>query len=342
MTYRHYLLQLQPTWFLSRKRFESLGGYLNAPTNNTDETNSQKRTKIIPDTLASDGRESVAADADISSKQFYRLFHPSEILDTTISKGTIGEKRKKCSQNNEKSANTLRLAEDTRFFYAHLNAGGRLHLHRTPSPLVSYRHRFGMSQSSSTPRKLLLKLRAKAWEDMVFSGNSVWANGFAIWGAGRDGKDFLKALSQAAVSKVVCFVDVDQNKIERIKWYDNPALGGRRIPILHFSVLAKNVVAVDEVTFGKIDKKQRGEDCFDIAQSKHLLQTEQHNGSKQKSVSKTAIKNWKKESNESIDSEVLHQLPVVVCVAMYRTKGALERNVASIGRVEGKDLWHIM
>jgi hypothetical protein len=30
----------------------------------------------------------------------------------------------------------------------------------------------------------------------------------------------------------------------------------------------------------------------------------------------------------------------VVCVAMYRTGGALEHNVKSIGRTEGVDLWH--
>jgi len=71
--------------------------------------------------------------------------------------------------------------------------------------------------------------------------NTKWATlGFCIWGAGRDGKDFLKALSPAVASKVVCFVDVDEKKITEVKWYENPELdGGRRIPILHFSVLAK-------------------------------------------------------------------------------------------------------
>ena len=36
----------------------------------------------------------------------------------------------------------------------------------------------------------------------------------------------------------------------------------------------------------------------------------------------------------------LATLPVVVCVAMYRTHGILEKNVKSIGRIEGKNLWH--
>ncbi|GMH50520.1 hypothetical protein TrRE_jg12221 [Triparma retinervis] len=33
-------------------------------------------------------------------------------------------------------------------------------------------------------------------------------------------------------------------------------------------------------------------------------------------------------------------LPVVCCVAMYRTGGKLEENVESVGREEGVDLWH--
>jgi len=41
-----------------------------------------------------------------------------------------------------------------------------------------------------------------------------------------------------------------------------------------------------------------------------------------------------------IESECLTKMPVVVCVAMYRTNGILERNVAAIGRTEGADLWH--
>ena len=36
----------------------------------------------------------------------------------------------------------------------------------------------------------------------------------------------------------------------------------------------------------------------------------------------------------------LRDLPVVVCVAMYRSNGVLEKNVANVGRVEGFDLWH--
>ena len=34
--------------------------------------------------------------------------------------------------------------------------------------------------------------------------------------------------------------------------------------------------------------------------------------------------------------------PLLICVAMGRTGGALERNVASLGLVEGVDYWHFI
>ena len=288
---------LQPTWFLSKTWFESLGEYVEAPVSGSSYTD------------------------DVPNNNFYRLVHPSEATDPAT---------------NTTHTNTLRLAEDTRLFYAHLHAGGKLYLHRTQTPLVTYRHRSGMSQSSNTPRRLLLRLRSKAWEDMVYKNDTLpWANGFAIWGAGRDGKDFIKALSPEIAAKVVCFVDVDQKKIETVKWYENPnLLGKRKIPILHFSVLSKDSSKSLE-SFGHIDKKTRREDTFNIVSKKtepSQIETVAPRENKQKGKKKDA----------QIDSEVLQQLPVVVCVAMYRTNGALEANVKSIDRTEGKDLWHII
>lgn len=328
--------KLQPTWFLSKVWFDHLGGYLEAPTSNTAIKPKRAKTETASKEEAND--EGDSTDSDATNKQLYRLIHPSEINPTIAHDANVHEKRKMDTQ--ETSTNTLRLAEDTRFFYAHLHAGGRLHLHRTSSPLVSYRHRSGMSQSSNTPRKLLLKLRAKAWEDMLYHRNkgANWTKGYAIWGAGRDGKDFLKALSPEVASKVVCFVDVDEKKIEKIKWYDNPALAVRRIPILHFSVLSKSDMSSDQVTFGHIDKKC-GKHDFDII-SQHGVQLKEYTRNETQSLTKSTSNKMDKKS--SIDPEILHQLPVVVCVAMYRTNGALERNVASIGRVEGENLWHII
>lgn len=130
----------------------------------------------------------------------YRLYHPSEIRPTTTTTSTTTTSGVSGDDKVANNTGTLRLAEDTRFFYAHLRAGGRLSLHRTPEPLLSYRHRSGMSQSSNTPRRLLLQLRARAWEDAVFRGASApssaigvvddddgrhggrWSGGFAVWG----------------------------------------------------------------------------------------------------------------------------------------------------------------
>lgn len=302
---------LQPTWFLSKSWFDSLGGWLEAPTTN-EEMNKLKNTNSSP---------------------YYRLIHKSEIIEAAGSKVM---------------SPTLRLAEDTRLFYAHIRAGGTLHLHRTATstPLVTYRHRSGMSQSSSTPRKLLMKLRAKAWEDIVFFGNkgagnddeTVWSKqGFAVWGAGRDGKDFLKALTPEVASRVVCFVDVDYNKIEKIKFYDNPSIGVR-VPIVHFSELAKDP-GVCCTAFGRISKEKTAAavtDSFDTSHTQARIGCEEPRRKKAKTQSMPEAK-----LVSSREPSVLQDLPVVVCVAMYRTNGALESNVASIGRVEGKDLWHI-
>ena len=298
-------MQLQPTWFMARAWFEQLGGYVEAPPIALEESEqSFKRTKTQLDT---------------QRNKVYKLIHPSELEVSSAAANESSRKRKRPTIK-EASIDTIRLAEDTRFFYAHILSGGEMHLHRTATPLVTYRHRAGMSQSSSTPRRLLLKLRAKAWEDIVFKREGAWGAGFAIWGAGRDGKDFLKALSPTVAAKVVCFVDVDEKKIEQIKYYDNPDFG-RRIPILHFTQLAKNL---GESSFGKIEKKCN-EDTF------NLTRPTGEKGETGKGKTRPS----------EIESEVLHELPVVVCVAMYRTNGALERNVASIGRVEGQNLWHI-
>ena len=378
-------MQLQPTWFLSKAWLEHLGGWIDAPpavvsstSNSIDDDDERQQKKAKLDNP--DGDKSKKGDSNVvkhyeksidntkgseiirQQQHYYRLIHPTEMADSTVNNNNeqatnnIMEKRKSIDSIKPKPVqHTLRLAEDSRLFYAHLYAGGKLHLHRTPIPLVTYRHRSGMSQSSSTPRKLLLRLRAKAWEDIVFYGNnnhrssssttaSSWASGgFAIWGAGRDGKDFLKSLSPAVQSKVVCFVDVDEKKIDQIKFYDNPSLEVRiRVPILHFSVLAKNTISEQGTTFGRIDKKCGDQNFECLKQNNEQTSSDKKTGNLPHAKKKVSKTKKKKSQHDSIDPEVLQQLPVVVCVAMYRTNGALESNVASIGRTEGKDLWHII
>jgi hypothetical protein len=157
---------------------------------------------------------------------------------------------------------------------------------------------------------------------------------FVVWGAGRDGKDFVKALSNDARKRVYCFVDVDFKKI-RQGFYVNKDLN-INIPIVHFSLLAKakdrqEQLIHDGTRFGQIDKSRN-------KKGQQEEQGEQPKPKKPK-LEETPVASIKQVA-KAIDLNILTELPVVVCVAMYRTGGALERNVVAISRTEGKDLWH--
>jgi len=143
-------------------------------------------------------------------------------------------------------------------------------------PLLMYRHSDDNSNlSSKTPRKLIMRLRLKSFEERILreSGGN-WSDGFVVWGAGRDGKEFIKSLSPDLLPRVKFIVDVDEKKIAAGYHHRNRNI---HIDVKNFRV----------------------------------LQEEEFKG-----------------------------LPVVVCVAMYRTGGKLEENVRSVGRTEGVDLWH--
>jgi hypothetical protein len=303
--YRELTL-LQPTWMLTRSRFLTLQGYMEAP-------------------------------------------HPN---DTRTLQEYLVEKKYNGDKNNDNSDNqdqdnvlhlvhadfetlaTLRVAEDLRFFHAHMAAQGLLRLHRTAEPLLTYKHcSKNLSQSSQTPRRLLLYLRARAFERRVLQTDPIWQRhdgAFCVWGAGRDGKDFVKALSPEMRRRVYCMVDVDDKKIEG-GYYVNQYIDVK-IPIVHFSLLAVDPDVRQrlqhaleqgiEPGFGKIDKSKP---------SKVLPETVPPPRKKRR-VHAVAP--------GVLDLAMLPVLPVVVCVAMYRTNGALEQNVKTIGRTEGKDLWH--
>lgn len=136
---------LQPTWCMLRSRFELLGGYVDSKNHSASE--SKKITKVKNDN-----------NEEQDGFEILRLIHPDE------------------------TQKTLRLAEDLRLFHAHLHAGGQLRLVR--QPLLTYRHRCGLSQSSQTPRKLLLQLRVLAFEFTVLQKKKEWSK-FIVWGAGR-------------------------------------------------------------------------------------------------------------------------------------------------------------
>jgi len=287
---------LQPTWIMTKSRFQKLGGYVEAPHPNQ----------------VGDGWSIKAEEETLKSKYgIFRVVH--ETYDTPQS---------------------LRLAEDLRLFHSHLLSDGLLRLHRTEQPLVTYRHRAGMSQSSQTPRKLLMHLRVLAFEQAVLRSDPLWSGPFIVWGAGRDGKDFVKALSEDARKRVHCFVDVDDRKIDA-GYYDNKDMN-IRIPIVHFSWLSNDRAESDgEVLFGRIDKKRNVQPGASGEESskKRKVEIDKESSPLPKKRSRSKVP-------KGLDLSLLPTLPVVVCVAMYRTNGALEANVKSAGRTEGKDLWH--
>jgi glycosyltransferase involved in cell wall biosynthesis len=233
---------------------------------------------------------------------------------------------------------SLRLAEDLRFFHDHLGSNGIIRLHRTDNALVTYRHT-GTSQSFRTSRKLLLQLRVLALERSVLR-SEPWSQQddghFVIWGAGRDGKDVFKALSEDMQRRVYCMVDVDEKKLS-VGRYANRDLAAD-VPILHFSFLAtddekRRTLQTDweagtdgnELLLGRINKGRP---------DSNTEQAEDQAAKKQKLTKRAPLK------LHGLDLNKLKRLPVVVCVAMYRTSGALERNVHAIGRKEGSNLWH--
>ena len=203
-----------------------------------------------------------------------------------------------------------------------------------------------------------------AFEDSILRTDPRWADSdFVIWGAGRDGKDFFKSLSPDLRGRVRCFVDVDEKKIAA-GFYANRDLGVK-IPIVHFSLLAKDpdvrrMCLEDNISFGRITKGAKKEQIIPddatgggtgtqmredggISTRKKKRQNINHVDD----VASTPAKKRKllhnlgpKDASKDFDFDSLTKLPVVVCVAMYRTKGVLEKNVKSIGREEGVDLWH--
>jgi glycosyltransferase involved in cell wall biosynthesis len=301
---------IQPTWMMRRTQFDAIGGYLEAPA---------------AAVLSGGGDSDKNKDDHDWYNDWYRQQSSTRLLLPPPQVETI---------------DTLRVAEDLRFFHEHLAAGGTLHLLR--KTLVTYRHRT-TSQSSQTPRKLLLQLRTLALErSVLLSLSSSW-NRFVVWGAGRDGKDFIRSLSKQCRDQIYCLVDVDESKIAR-GYYETREW---KIPVVHFSALAPAHSSLYE------DWKTSAPGCHAVGAFSNIHkgkggETEEESTSAwEKDVPSPSKKKVRKSLKEdpgmkTLDSQLLPSLPVVVCVAMYRSNGALEHNVALIERTEGVNLYHLI
>ena len=148
--------------------------------------------------------------------------------------------------------------EDLLFLQAHVARGGELH--RCDEVLVAYRYH-AAAATHAIPRATILRHRAAAIERAVLSH---W-DAFTIWGAGRDGRDFFKALTPECRRRVRAFCDVDAKKVGTTYQYFE-----HHVPIVGFREAAP---------------------------------------------------------------------PFVTCVALDRTDGAFEANLASLGLKEGEDYY---
>jgi glycosyltransferase involved in cell wall biosynthesis len=368
---------IQPTWMMCRYRYiHILHGYLECPIvqpcpieastcipncnlNDDDTPFAQwiKKLSLYPTFVSCLGSDNRYGMEQNQSKQIpWRLVHPEV-----------------------ETIKTIRIAEDLRFFHEHLYHNGMLQRTISDGSLLAYRYRPDVSQSAQTSRKLLLALRVAAFEHTILLNNGtncddIWNDQFIVWGAGRDGKDFVKALTPAVRQRVYCFLDVDDTKITR--GYYNYIMSrtnkstkqqhqqqSLNIPIVHFSLAVKDsnhrsrlykswtcsseydlhVDTKDDLNhgqlltvspyFGRIVKNQDPNISIETS-----LTTQPPPRKRVKMISTNEAK--KSPGITNLDLSLLPKLPVVVCVAMYRTNGALENNVRLLERIEGKDLWY--
>lgn len=100
--------------------------------------------------------------------------------------------------------------EDLLFLHAHVERGGSLHRAGGEAPLVIYRYH-AAAATHAIPRRTILRHRAAAIEASVLRD---WPS-FTIWGAGRDGREFFKALAPETRRRVAAFCDVDGGHLSR-------------------------------------------------------------------------------------------------------------------------------
>jgi hypothetical protein len=147
-------------------------------------------------------------------------------------------------------------------------------------------------------------------------------------------------LSPELRHRTACIADVDEKKIAH-GFYCNRDISVK-IPIVHFSLLARDPIVrrqlqeafhsgdisstdIDPSSYGRINKgKDLGNELSGSPPTKKI---------------KLASLHAKEVDDNSI--ELYQKLPVLVCVAMHWTGGALEHNVSLVGRTEGKDLRHV-
>eukprot|EP00042_Codosiga_hollandica_P009203 m.950138 g.950138 ORF g.950138 m.950138 type:complete len:169 (+) comp328266_c0_seq1:2-508(+) len=132
------------------------------------------------------------------------------------------------------------MAEDLYFFYdffAKSQALTKIPYFKLDEVLLQYRHTAG-SVCSLVPKATIREIRAHYFEAQVLVGKP-WTDGFGVWGAGKNGRQFYQQLSDRAQALVKVFYDIDDSKIAR-DYHDhgrNHRALVRVIPVKHFSTL---------------------------------------------------------------------------------------------------------
>ncbi len=122
------------------------------------------------------------------------------------------------------------IPEDFHFLYDIIERGFRIKK-LGGDCLTGYRYHEHMV-SHTYHRKMLMQIRVAAFERIILS-RPRWRDGFSVWNAGRDGKEFYKLLSPQAQERLVQWGDVDPRKIGQ-------KLRGK--PVVHFSQLKPPIV----------------------------------------------------------------------------------------------------
>ncbi|CAE7450356.1 B3gntl1 [Symbiodinium natans] len=147
------------------------------------------------------------------------------------------------------------VGEDIVFFHKHLEANGLLL--RVPRPLLRYRCHPGQ-RSWRLPRRAVQDAKVAAFERQVLV-SEPWSQGFGVVGAGRDARDFCKALSDAARQLVTEFYEVDEKKLGKTISLPTANASMRQVPVVPQRTLrAPFVVCVAlERGFGVLEAIER-------------------------------------------------------------------------------------
>lgn len=224
------------------------------------------------------------------------------------------------------------------------------------TPLVLYRYSPD-SQSWRTPRRVLLAVRAAAFESRVLGLDSAageagdasiiartgqgWGGGFLIWGAGRDGSDFFRCLTLAGRQLVRGFVDIDPRKVGSLHPLGNLATGasaaGGKAGVKGRKVGLPIVGAADVVPMSDLEARaasgSAGEPGLPGAP-----ESDARSGASL-AASNAAVA----EEGASIGSRSIRTMPIAVCVALGRDEsGELVENLRLSRRVAGKTMWLIV